>query len=137
MCHISQNIKFCTCKNDSVEKLKHYWVLHKYIAGQLLEVMGEMILPLRIDKDIDSYNRKLLLRAVNDLASWDVQLQVSDGDRLELNFQLGKLPEERMVYGFEFDRGKWRNCHFDAFKWMQRHTTEKTGEIWPAIDLKE
>jgi hypothetical protein len=139
MCRVSDKIKLCTCSTD-IEKLKDYWVFHRYDKGKNNMVIGEPMLPHYIDPADETFNWALLLRLLNEGDIFDIELHPKAGDRLELAFKYGEdsFPRDsRLHYGFCFSKGKWVKDEFDGLEWMWHHNEERYGKIMEKKERKE
>lgn len=133
MCKISDKIKFCTCKSSSVEKLKHYWIFHQYVEGQENIVIGTTMMPYLLDEQVEIQNKTLLLKRINEVDAFDVELNPKEKDRLQLSFKCGGDMNDFLDYGFEFRDGKWVEEQFDSLEWMWNHSEAKFGLIRNAL----
>jgi hypothetical protein len=132
MCRVSDKIKFCTC-SVSLDQLKNYWVLHRYVEGKLDIVIGQPLMPYNVDEQTDTYNKEVLLKRVNEADAFDVNLNPKENDRLQVTFTRDVEDEENMNYGFVFKNGKWEEEGYDALEWMWRHEEETFGKVKEAF----
>jgi len=138
MCRVSDKLKLCTCKTP-LSKLKHYWVLHRFAKHKNVgAVIGEAILPYDLSVEDEQFNRETLLRLLNDGNVFDVNLEPSNKDRLQLTFTVknsGELRGERpqIDYGFEYRNKRWNLIEYDVFEWLLHHEEERYGKIKNAL----
>jgi hypothetical protein len=132
MCRVSDKIKFCTC-SVSLDQLKNYWVLHRYVEGKLDIVIGQPLMPYNVDEQTDTYNKEVLLKRVNEADAFDVNLNPKENDRLQVTFTRDMEDEENMNYGFVFKNGKWEEEGYDALEWMWRHEEKTFGKVKEAF----
>ena len=128
MCKVSDKLQLCTCKGN-IESLRHYWILHRFIEGRNIVVMGECMPPAQIDPQIDAMNENLLLLLLNEKNVFDTNINPLEKDRLEISFLVSPENYERLTYGFEYRNGKWRIELYDVFEWMSHHHDEISGKI--------
>jgi hypothetical protein len=133
MCRVSTKIKFCTCSASSPEKLKHYWVFHRFIEGKDVMVIGEPVMPFDIDRETNSFNRELLLHRVNEPDAFDINLYPKENDRLQISFLCKNDVGGYIHYGFSFRNGNWAEEMFDGLEWMWHHSEIAFGKIKQAL----
>lgn len=135
MCNVSDNIKLCTCAT-AIEKLRHYWIFHRFNKDQDDFVIGQPILPIDFDpKDFKS-NQESILRQLNEGTIFDSELFPKNKDRLQLSFSCGLIEKQIIDYGFEFRNQEWHIKEFDSLEWMHKHSEENFGKIKNAITRK-
>jgi hypothetical protein len=135
MCKVSDKLKLCTCKGDA-ESLKHYWILHRFIEGRSMHVLGSAVMPAQIDPAIDKLNEQLLFRLLNEGNAFDAYIIPLEKDRLEISFFVGPEPYERVTYGFEFKKGKWAKRTYDVFEWEMHHSAWEQGKVKNALERR-
>lgn len=135
MCEVSDKLQLCTCAKIDFDNAKHYWILHRFVKGQEVEVMGEPVMPYGIDEKIDLENRTLLEKLLKEKSVFDKPIQAKEGDLLELSFQVNS-ELERITYGFKYVGGQWSEEEFDVFKRMSHYKEAKHGTIKNAIKNK-
>lgn len=127
MCTISSKLKLCACKTKNVYSLKNYWVLHRFVKGQNVIVLGETIYPFTnplVDKKL---NEETLLALLNNRNIFDSDIEFKEKDLLHIAFNFdGKYQGD---YGFKFKKGQWVNVGYEVFLWMQQHEEIKWGKI--------
>ena len=126
MCKISDKLKLCTCKT-AIDNLKHYWVLYRFVNGKEEMLMGEPVMPVFIDPAMDTFNRSLLLKLLNDGNIFDDPLYPVNKDRLQLYFKISD--EGGVHYGFIYKKNDWQAIEFDYFDWFSKHDEIKKGKI--------
>lgn len=134
MCIISDKIKFCTCTNGSVEKLKHYWVLYRYSKDKDVFYMGEPMMPTSMLDSSFEENQNTLLNRLNEPDAFDVPLTFKAKDLLEIVIN-NNAPNfhEPFTYSFKFKNGKWVAEESDAFEVMNHFDEENSGKIKSAL----
>lgn len=128
MCTISDKLKLCTCKTKDVYRLKNFWVLHRFVDGKDLEVVGETIMPYFNPLVDVKLNEKTLVKLLNGGNIFDVEMELIDQDLLHLAFTF-EGDEQHNDYGFEFKKGKWKNVGYDPLVWMWHHEEFRQGKI--------
>lgn len=136
MCEVSGQLQLCTCAKVELDNAKHYWVYHRFVKGQELNIVGEPVLPYGIDEMVDLRNRKLLGTILNEKMVFDIPFHPKNGDLLELSFQIGNN-FHRITYGFKYMEGKWVEETYDVFAWKTYHKEIKQGKIINAIKNKD
>jgi hypothetical protein len=129
MCKISDKIKFCTCKAKSSDSLKNYWVFHRYDKGRFDGIVGTCNLPVLMDEDIVNYNEETLLKRVNEVDAFDIDLQPKNKDRLEIVLNCKQHFGGDLHIGFEYKKGQWVACEYDLFEWTWKHTEDAFGKL--------
>jgi len=129
MCHLTNQIKFCTCKAQSTERLKNYWVLHRYHKDQFAGIEGSCNPPMLMDDAMVAHNEQTLLKRVNEPDAYDVDLQPQAKDRLEIVLTCREHFGGPLHIGFEYKKGQWVPCDYDLFEWTWKHTEETFGKI--------
>lgn len=135
MCDVSDKLQLCTCAKIDFDNAKHYWIYHRFVKGQEIEVMGEPIMPYGIDEKTDLENRALLKTLLNERAVFDKPIHPQEGDLLELSFQMNN-EFQRITYGFKHKDGQWEEEEYDVFGWMAHHKEARHGKIKNAIKNK-
>jgi len=129
MCRVSNKIKFCTCKDGSLDRLKHYWIFHKYDKEWQVDVLGSMVEPFKLDAETNLYNEETLLKRVNEADAFDIDLHPEDKDRLEITISCSEKKDEFLTYGFCFENGQWKPKEYDPFEWQWSHHPRENGKI--------
>lgn len=123
MCKVSTKLKLCSCNIEDITSLPHYWILHKR-TGTEQQIVGEAMLPIPLEKEIEAYNIKTLRQMLNAGNCFDVDLHHEEGDELEIHFSYKPVPGKYLllpchgnylVYVFVFKNGKWRKTSYDPF----------------------
>lgn len=135
MCRISDKLKLCTCITD-FGSLKHYWVFHRFSKDKNDMVIGLVLFPTFIDPEVEKYNEKILERLLNEKNPFDIDIAPCEKDRLVISIRIGPDKFERIHYGFEFKRNKWKKIGYDPFEWMWHHDKMKSGKIKNALKRK-
>ena len=134
MCKVSDKIKLCTCGVNSVDQLKHYWILHRYNKLKNNIIIGEFMLPYMLDEKMLIYNKAMLLNRLSEADAFDLELSPKSKDRLQLTFTCPDTNEQQITYGYSFKKGKWVEEDFDPLEWSWHHDEQKIGIINPALD---
>ena len=134
MCKVSDKIKLCTCAVNSVNELKHYWILHRYNKSKNNIVIGDCMLPYMVDEKIIINNKAMLLKRINEVDAFDIELSPKNKDRLQLTFTCTDSHDQQITYGYSYKKGKWVEEDFDPLEWSWHHDEQKFGIINPALD---
>lgn len=133
MCTVSSELKLCSCKIEDFDNVKYYWVLHRFVEGKDLMVLGEVMLNYP-DENIDhKLNEKVILKALNAKNIFDFEPILNNKDLLHLAFKFTEDDWQHHNYGFEFKNGKWCKAEYDGLTWMQQHEEFKQGKIENAL----
>ena len=135
MCQVSGKLKLCTCSSD-IDRLKYYWVFYRHNKSKNDFIMGEPIMPAKIDPALNSFNREVLGELLNNGDGFDVPMTAQSKDRLLLAFNISKTvdDEQWLFYEFEFKRGKWKGCDWDPFDLKNRYDEILSGKIRNALN---
>lgn len=136
MCIVSDKIKFCTCANGSVENLKHYWILYRYIKDKEEYCMGEPMMPTSMRDLSFEENQSTLLNRLNEPDAFDVPLKFKAKDLLEIVINNTSNFYETFTYTFKFKKGKWEAEETDPFDIMNHFDEENSGKIKSALKRK-
>ena len=91
------------------------------------------MMPPFIDYKLEIYNRKLLLKRVNEVDAFDIDLHPKSKDRLQLTFTC-EMFYSPLNYGYSFNKGKWIEEEFHYLEWMWHHEKAEFGKITNVID---
>jgi len=129
MCLVSDKIKFCTCLSSSTNRLKHYWILHRYDKYKRDDVVG---IPMFSPEFILNYeeNKETILKRINEADAFDFDTDFKEKDHLEIvlnnsNAEISKIA----FYCFIFKNGKWQETEFDTFHLMSWFNEHQFGKI--------
>ena len=136
MCIVSDKIKFCTCANGSVENLKHYWILYRYIKDKEEYCMGEPMIPTSMRDLRFEENQFALLNRLNEPDAFDVPLMFKAKDLLEIVINNTSDFHETFTYTFKFKKGKWEAEETDPFDIMNHFDEENSGKIKSVLKRK-
>ncbi|GGG52168.1 hypothetical protein [Bizionia arctica] len=131
MCKVSDKIKFCTCfdANIDIEELNYYWLLHRYNKDKNHIVMGSPVLPEYLNPRFE-INAELLVNTLNTPEAFDKNLQLEEGDRLEVVLcNNAKDSNESLYYNFKYTGNIWKTIQSDCFDLMSRFDEVSGGEI--------
>lgn len=134
MCKVSDKLLLCTCKAENVDSLKNYWVLYRRNKNKDMMIMGSMIMPYAPEENVEKYNEEMLLKLMNTPSTFDVDLNPTSGDRIQLHFTIND--EQFMDYGFEYKSSKWVLKEYNQFGWDEKYDESKHGEIVNALETK-
>jgi len=129
MCLITDKIKFCSCKSSSVEKLEHYWLLHRFNSEKDDMTMGE---PMFYDNLLQEHyivNQQTLLNRLNEVDAFDQVMNFKDEDQLEIAINNRKNDKSRMVFCFKYKNGKWIEEGYDVFGLMNHYDEYMFGKF--------
>ncbi len=129
MCVISDKIKFCTCKSSSVEKLEHYWLLHRFNSAKDEMTFGEPRIPNNLLQENYNTNKQTLLHRLNEADAFDQSMNFKDQDQLEIAINNRKDDMSRMVFCFKYKSGKWVEEGYDVFGLMNHYDEYMFGKF--------
>jgi hypothetical protein len=130
MCNISNKIKLCSCTNRSVNKLDHYWILHRFNEAKDIIIIGEPIMPYEMPNPNYGINAATLTTRLNDNDAFDIAIKFEEKDQLEIVFnQLAKDPSKTLIYYFKYTNGKWFEEDTDPFDLMNHYDEFKFGKL--------
>jgi hypothetical protein len=136
MCIISDKIKFCTCTNGDVEKLKHYWVLHRYTKEKRSICMGLPLMPTYMSDLNFEENQSALLKRLNEPDAIDIPIEFKPKDQLEIVINNTSDFYGTFTYSFEFKKNNWIAIENSPFDIMNHFDEEKCGKIKNALKRK-
>lgn len=131
MCIISDKIKLCTCidENIDIESLNHYWVLHRYNKNKNLNILGEVMFPNHLHPRFE-INVEILLSSLNTPEAFDKNLDVKNGDRLEVILcNNSNETVQTLYFNFEYTADVWKPFESDSFELMNNYDVTNSGEI--------
>lgn len=138
MCIISDKIKFCTCANSKVEKLKHYWILYRFTNEKNEMCMGEPMMPTYMSDLNFVENEAALVKRLNEPDAFDVPIEFKPKDQLEIVINNNASDfQETFTYSFKFKKNKWVAIESDPFDIMNHFDEEKSGKIKNALKRKK
>lgn len=137
MCTVSSKLVLCSCSPKSVDSLKHYWVLYRFVEGKNECILGDCIFPFNLYPEAEALNWKTLRKRMNEPDAFDVDLKPIEKDRLQIHFSCGPEYYEFVDYGFEYKNGKWRKKKFEFFDWLAHWDELKTGKIKYPLSRKK
>lgn len=138
MCIVSDKIKFCTCSNEAVEKLKHYWILYRYTEGKNEMCMGEPMMPTYMSDMNFAQNEAALVKRLNEPDAFDIPIVFQSKDQLEIVINNNNASiSGTFTYSFEFKKNKWNAIETDPFNIMNHFDEEKSGKIKNALKRKK
>ena len=130
MCNISNKIKLCSCTNRSVNKLDHYWILHRFNEARDIIIIGEPIMPYEMSNPNYGINVATLKTRLNDNDAFDIAIKFEEKDQLEIVFNhLIKDPSKTFTYYFKYTNGKWFEEDNDPFDLMNHYDELKFGKL--------
>ena len=138
MCIVSDKIKFCTCTNKAVEKLKHYWILYRFTKGKNEMCMGEPMMPTYMSDMNFAENEAALVNRLNEPDAFDIPINFQSKDQLEIVINNNNASiYGTFTYSFEFKKNKWSAIETDPFNIMNHYDEEKSGKIKNALKRKK
>jgi hypothetical protein len=138
MCEVSDKIKFCTCSSD-VEKLNHYWVLHRKLTNpdEMQFCIGMYTLPNEKALKYLEINTTTLENRLNEPDAFDVVLELKNNDILEVVLNnRAKDYEDLIIYAFEYNDGKWKSIEYDTFELMNEFKETDSGKMKDVLKKK-
>ncbi len=130
-------LPFLQTGSGDAKNLRHFWILHRFVKGRHEMILGEPVMPVEIEKYINTYNRRFLLQRLNETDAFDIDISPLEKDRLQVSFKCSKKYPDRIDYGFEFKKGKRCECEYDFFEWYSKHVESTFGKIKPALKKEE
>lgn len=100
MCQISEQLKFCSCKDVNVSN-GNYWILSRRNDKYLK--IGQTVFEKNSLK-IDKYQIDKLLTRLNENSLFDFDYNPRKDDKLEINL---KVNNKEFEYSFIYSKGKW------------------------------
>lgn len=131
MCQVSNKSKLCTCNVPNI--YCHYWHLYRWVKGKADYVIGEIMLPFKMDEPTHQINIKTLLSLLNEGNVFDPGIVPEERDLLVLSFYLPVNFSEYLDYGFSYRRKQWRPKEYHALMWQWHHEVFKKGIIKNAV----
>lgn len=129
MCIISDKIKFCTCSVGSYEKLPHYWILYQYNQQKDLQVIGEALIPYHLFQPNFQLNQNTLASRLNEQDAFDIDIAFKPKDKIEIVINNLLSIEKRMIFCFQFEKGKWVVVEYDFFEIMNKYDELSFGKM--------
>ena len=128
MCKIGENIKFCTCVDEDIDSLNHYWVLHRLRKDKDLSlIFGMALMPSSFLPNYHD-NLPLLLEALNDLKAFDKSLTLKRWDRMVI--VLCSQSEQYMGglrYHFRYNGKVWQQIEEDDWSLLSKFEEVEKG----------
>ncbi len=138
MCIISDKIKFCTCTNQSAEKLKHYWILYRFTKEKNEMCVGEPMMPTYMSDMNFEENQSALEKRLNEPDAFDVPIIFQSKDQLEIVINNNNSSFSGIfTFTFEFKKNKWVAIETDPFYLMNHYNEKKSGKIKNALKRKK
>jgi hypothetical protein len=138
MCIISDKIKFCTCTNTKVEKLKHYWILYRFTKEKNEMCVGEPMMPTYMSDLNFEENQSVLVKRLNEPEAFDIPIKFKSKDQLEIVINNNNSSiYGTFTYSFEFKKNIWKTIETDPFDIMNHFDEEKSGKIKNALKRKK
>lgn len=125
MCQVSEKIRFCTCGEKEIEKLRNYWVLYRYDPKQEEYVIGEPVMPTRLRDPEFFFNQGILQKRLNEKDAFDFPVKFRNKDKFTLYL---RYKDEDYSYSFIFKNGKWKSADEDPFDTMNHYEELKAGK---------
>ena len=129
MCTVTNKLKFCTCKSTSTDRLKHYWILHRFNKYKDFMILG---LPVFQDALPFNYeeNKMTISKRINEPDAFDFQPNFKEKDQIEICLNNTSDKEnERSVFCFYFKKGKWVPTESDSFDLMNKYDELQFGKL--------
>lgn len=138
MCKVSDKIKFCTCANGDVEKLKHYWILYRFTKEEKAICIGSPLMPTYMNDFLFAENEAALLNRLNEPNAFDIPIKFKSKDQLEIVINNSKIRDfyGTFTFSFQFKKNKWVVIESDSFEIMNHFDEEKCGKIKNALIRK-
>jgi hypothetical protein len=116
MCVVTDKIKFCTCLSSTTDKLKHYWILHRYNKSKNEMIIGEPISPSTFSLNYD-INKAALVNRINEILELHPDIEqvfVSTDDNEVINDLKNSLSKP-IIYYEDMFRADSLNPHTDPY----------------------
>ena len=133
MCQISDKIQFCTCANGSIEKLQHYWILHRYSKEKREICMGLPLMPTDMIDFNFVENQSVLLERLNQPDAFDQPMEFKPKDQLEIVINSTPNFYDAFTYSFKYYKGKWTITETHPFDLMNHFDEANSGKIKSAL----
>ena len=130
MCHVSDQIKFCTCaSNIDIEEMDNYWLLHRQDPNKNDMVMGSVNSLIGIDEKDFEINHKMLEKRINESDAFDIPLALQAGDTLHIHITTPKADiNAEDNYAFVYQE-KWTRCDYDMWSLLGMYDVLKHGSV--------
>uniref|UniRef100_UPI004049FEBA hypothetical protein n=2 Tax=Flavobacterium sp. TaxID=239 RepID=UPI004049FEBA len=120
MCKQNNEIIFCTCVDEDLEKCKYIWTLDKFIESSRL--IGKILMPIEdfgngisSEKIVEKINKENIFDFEYIPQEWDcLHISINTGNRLEYKY-----------FSLLYEKGKWR----EGGKAFSRWKNIAKGEI--------
>ena len=117
MCIVSNDIKFCTCEEDSTSERPNYWVLHRFNKDKDLRIVGNIVMS---SKDLDpNYkpNKKTIRNRLNKQDAFDKEIPFVENDVLKVVLNSNDF-KKREDFCYEYNKGTWIDSDHD-WMWLE------------------
>ena len=129
MCNISNKIKFCSCLASTPDKLRHYWIVHRFNKNLDEFHIGQPQFPDELFVTDYDLNKEILLNRLNESDAFDFKIHFNAKDKLEISINHAQDDSQKATYCFKFSKGKWRHAEYDVFELMNHYDELKFGKL--------
>jgi hypothetical protein len=126
MCVVSDKVKFCTCNN--AEKLKHYWLLHRFNKNKNDLIVGSLAFPPDYAMINYADNQQTFLKRLNELDAFDAPFEFKNRDTLEIVLN-NDSNEMTTCFAFKYSNGKWKITEHNTFGLIGRFDVINEGKF--------
>lgn len=134
MCLISDKIRFCTCSDSSYENLSHYWVLHRHNPEKDLGIIGEAMIPHHLFQPNFELDQNTLANRLNECDAFDMEMEFKPNDKIEIVFNNLLEDAKRLVFCFQFKKGKWAAVEYDVFELANNYDELSFGKMRKSLE---
>lgn len=128
MCKITSQVKFCTCKATSTEKLHNYWALYRRNKDKNIMIIGEVMLTYKLLNSNYELDYALLETRLNEADAFDVPLQSKAHDVLKIVLKNNEY-YKRQEFTFTYYKSKWIRKEADDFYLMGHYDEVQFGKL--------
>jgi len=135
---VSNKIKFCTCKTENVEQLKHYWKLHQKVRkDNYMTILGTTICPTSMRDKNYKENNQTLENRLNESGAFDFETSFNNGDVIEIVIQCGDSHLTTYEYTYKFKNKKWKKFKKTDFELQSKYQAVDGGIVTSPLNLNE
>jgi len=131
---VSNKIKFCTCKTENVEQLKHYWKLHQKVRkDNYMTILGTTICPTSMRDKNYKENNQTLENRLNESGAFDFETSFKNGDVIVIQCENDYLTA--FQYTFKFKNKKWEK--YEKADFELKYQAIDGGIVTSPLNLNE
>ena len=129
MCTISNKIQFCSCLTSSPDKLRHYWILHRFNKNLDEFHIGMPQFPDELFVTDYDANKEILLKRLTESDAFDFEIKFQTKDKLEISINHAQDNSQQAIYCFNFIKGRWYHAEYDIFELMNHYEEYSFGKL--------